>query len=76
MHKRIPTAISILRLHSDSKDSRIVTRQGIVVNAMLLTFGVLGLMLVLYTTRTIWVTSGLVKGITAATPMMFLVEDL
>ena len=47
--------------------------RGIVVNAMLLTFGVLGLMLVLYTTRTIRVTSGLVKGVTAATLAVFLV---
>jgi uncharacterized YccA/Bax inhibitor family protein len=46
---------------------------GIAVNAMLLTFGVLGLMLILYTTRTIRVTSGLVKGITAATMAVFLV---
>ena len=46
---------------------------GIAVNAMLLTFGVLGLMLMLYTTRTIRVTSGLVKGITAATMAVFLV---
>ena len=51
-------------------------KQGIVVNAMLLTFGVLGLMLVLYPTRTIRVTSGLVRGITAATLAVFLVEDL
>ena len=51
-------------------------KQGIVVNAMLLTFGVLGLTLVLYHTRTIRVTSGLVKGITAATLGVFLVEDL
>ena len=36
---------------------------GIVVNAMLLTFGVLGLMLMLYTSRTIRVTPGLVKGV-------------
>ena len=40
---------------------------GIVLNAMLLTFAVLGLMLMLYTTRTIRVTSGLVKGVMAAT---------
>lgn len=40
---------------------------GIVLNAMLLTFGVLALMLVLYTTRTIRVTDRLVKGIIAAT---------
>ncbi len=46
---------------------------GIVVNAMLLTFGVLGLMLMLYTTRTIRVTPGLVKGIVAATAAVFLV---
>jgi len=41
--------------------------RGIVVNALLLTFGVLALMLMLYTSRTIRVTSGLVKGIVAAT---------
>src|SRR3569832_1274003 len=35
---------------------------GIVLNAMMLTFGVLGLMLVLYTTRTIVVTDRLVRG--------------
>src|SRR6516165_7974695 len=35
---------------------------GIVVNAMLLTFGVLGFMLMLYTTRTIRVTDRFVKG--------------
>ena len=46
---------------------------GIVVNAMLLTFGVLALMLMLYTTRTIRVTSGLVKGIMAATLAVCLV---
>ncbi|HWH72131.1 MAG TPA: Bax inhibitor-1/YccA family protein [Candidatus Sulfotelmatobacter sp.] len=46
---------------------------GLVVNAMLLTFGVLGLMLVLYTTRTIVVTSGLVKGVIAATAAVALV---
>jgi uncharacterized YccA/Bax inhibitor family protein len=46
---------------------------GIVVNAMLLTFGVLGLMLALYATRTIRVTSGLVKGVTAATLAVCLV---
>lgn len=50
---------------------------GIVLNAMLLTFGVLGLMLVLYTTRTIVVTSGLVKGVfaaTAAVAVVYLVD--
>jgi uncharacterized YccA/Bax inhibitor family protein len=46
---------------------------GIVVNAMLLTFGVLALMLVLYTSRTIRVTPGLVKGIMIATGAVFLV---
>jgi uncharacterized YccA/Bax inhibitor family protein len=46
---------------------------GIVVNAMLLTFGVLGLMLMLYTTRTIRVTPGLVKGVVAATAAVMLV---
>lgn len=46
---------------------------GIAVNAMLLTFGVLGLMLMLYTTRTIRVTSGLVKGVVAATGAIALV---
>lgn len=46
---------------------------GIVVNAMLLTFGVLALMLMLYTTRTIRVTSGLVKGILIATAAVFVV---
>jgi uncharacterized YccA/Bax inhibitor family protein len=40
---------------------------------MLLTFGVLGLMLTLYTSRTIRVTSGLVKGIVAATAAVALV---
>jgi uncharacterized YccA/Bax inhibitor family protein len=46
---------------------------GIVTNAMLLTFSVLGLMLILYTTRTIRVTDRLVKGIMAATAAVFLV---
>ena len=46
---------------------------GIVVNAMLLTFGVLGVMLVLYSTRTIRVTSGLIKGVVAATAAVMLV---
>lgn len=46
---------------------------GIVVNAMLLTFGVLGFMLMLYTTRTIRVTPGLVKGVIAATGAVLLV---
>jgi uncharacterized YccA/Bax inhibitor family protein len=46
---------------------------GIAVNAMLLTFGVLGLMLMLYTTRTIRVTPGLVKGVIAATAAVALV---
>src|SRR5262249_28872659 len=46
---------------------------GIVVNAMLLTFGVLGLMLVLYTTRIIRVTQRMVTGIAIATGAVFLV---
>jgi uncharacterized YccA/Bax inhibitor family protein len=46
---------------------------GIVVNAMLLTFGVLGLMLMLYTTRTIRVTDRLVKGVLVATAAVCLV---
>jgi uncharacterized YccA/Bax inhibitor family protein len=46
---------------------------GIVLNAMLLTFGVLGLMLLLYTTRTIVVTDRMVKGIVAATGAVLLV---
>ncbi len=46
---------------------------GIVVNAILLTAGVLGLMLMLYTTRTIRVTDRLVKGVLAATAAVFLV---
>ena len=46
---------------------------GIAVNAMMLTFGVLGIMLVLYTTRTIRVTSGLVKGVFAATAAIAIV---
>ncbi len=46
---------------------------GIVVNAMLLTFGVLGLMLMLYTSRTIRVTDRLVKGVFAATAAVALV---
>jgi uncharacterized YccA/Bax inhibitor family protein len=46
---------------------------GIVVNAMLLTFGVLGIMLALYTSRTIRVTDKLVKGVMMATAAVFLV---
>jgi uncharacterized YccA/Bax inhibitor family protein len=46
---------------------------GIVTNALLLTFAVFGLMLMLYTTRTIRVTDRLVKGIVAATAAVFLV---
>jgi len=46
---------------------------GIVMNAMLLTFGVLGLMLMLYTSRTIRVTDRFVKGVLAATAAVFLV---
>jgi len=55
--------------------SRVVQQRypGIVVNAMLLTFGVLGLMLMLYTSRTIRVTPGLVKGVIAATAAVMLV---
>ena len=52
---------------------------GIVVNAILLTFGVLGLMLVAYTTRTIVVTDRLVKGVfaaTAAVALVYLVDML
>ena len=39
----------------------------------MLTFGVLAIMLMLYTTRTIRVTSGLVKGVVAATAAVMLV---
>src|SRR6266481_7507882 len=46
---------------------------GIVINAVLLTFGVLGLMLMLYTSRTIRVTDRLVKGVLAATAAVALV---
>jgi uncharacterized YccA/Bax inhibitor family protein len=46
---------------------------GIVVNAMMLTFGVLGLMLLLYTSRIIRVTERLVKGIMVATAAVALV---
>lgn len=46
---------------------------GIVTNALLLTFGVLALMLMLYTSRTIRVTSSFVKGVFAATAAVFLV---
>jgi uncharacterized YccA/Bax inhibitor family protein len=46
---------------------------GIVLNAILLTFGVLGLMLMAYTTRTIRVTDRLVKGILIATASVFVV---
>lgn len=46
---------------------------GIVLNAILLTFGVLGLMLILYTTRTIVVTDRLVKGVLIATGAVLLV---
>jgi uncharacterized YccA/Bax inhibitor family protein len=49
------------------------TYPGIAVNAMLLTFGVLGVMLMLYTTRTIRVTDRLVKGVLAATAAVALV---
>jgi len=49
---------------------------GIVLNAMLLTFGVMGLMLVLYTTRTIVVTDRLVKGVLIATASVMLVYFL
>jgi len=55
--------------------SQIVAQRypGIVTNAVLLTFGVLGLMLMLYTSRVIRVTSGLVKGVVAATGAVALV---
>jgi uncharacterized YccA/Bax inhibitor family protein len=46
---------------------------GIVLNAVLLTFGVFGLMLVLYTTRTIVVTDRLTKGVLIATGAVLLV---
>jgi len=46
---------------------------GLVANAMLLTFGVLGFMLVLYTTRTVRVTDRFVKGVVAATGAVLLV---
>jgi uncharacterized YccA/Bax inhibitor family protein len=46
---------------------------GIVANAVLLTFGVLGLMLMLYTSRTIRVTDKMVKGVVAATAAVALV---
>ncbi len=46
---------------------------GIVANALLLTFGVLALMLVLYTSRIIRVTDRFVKGVLAATVAVFLV---
>ena len=46
---------------------------GIVLNAMLLTFGVLGVMLAAYSTRTIVVTERLMKGVFAATAAVFLV---
>ena len=46
---------------------------GIVLNAMMLTFGVLGVLLLAYTTRTIVVTTRLMKGVFAATTAVFLV---
>jgi uncharacterized YccA/Bax inhibitor family protein len=46
---------------------------GIVINAMLLTFGVLALMLMLYTTRIIRVTDRLARGIFVATAAIALV---
>jgi len=46
---------------------------GIVANAMLLTFGVLGFMLVLYTTRTVRVTDRFAKGVLVATGAVLLV---
>ncbi|HVM49892.1 MAG TPA: Bax inhibitor-1/YccA family protein [Candidatus Acidoferrum sp.] len=46
---------------------------GIVVNAMLLTFGVLGLMLMLYTTRIVRVTPSFARGVLAATGAVLLV---
>lgn len=45
----------------------------IVLNAMLLTFAVLGVMLFLYTSRTIRVTNGLAKGICSATLAVLIV---
>lgn len=45
---------------------------GIVTNAVLLTFGVLGIMLALFTTRIIRVTQKLIAGVTAATAAVFL----
>ena len=55
--------------------SQVIERRypGIVLNAMLLTFGVLAIMLVLYTTRTIVVTDRLVKGVLIATGAVMLV---
>ena len=46
---------------------------GIVVNAIMLTFGVLAVMLVLYTKRIIRVTDGFAKGVMAATGAICLV---
>ena len=48
---------------------------GIVGNAIMLTFGVLGLMLALYSFRIIRVTDGMVKGIVAATMAVCLVRE-
>jgi uncharacterized YccA/Bax inhibitor family protein len=55
--------------------SQVIERRypGIVLNAMLLTFGVLGLMLMLYTTRIIVVTDRLAKGVLVATGAVMLV---
>ena len=50
---------------------------GIAVNALLLTFGVLALMLVLYTNRIVRVTSGFAKGVliaTASVAVVYLVD--
>jgi uncharacterized YccA/Bax inhibitor family protein len=54
--------------------SQVIERRypGIVLNAMLLTFGVLALMLLLYTTRTIVVTDRMVKGVLIATGAVML----
>jgi uncharacterized YccA/Bax inhibitor family protein len=55
--------------------SQVIERRypGIALNAILLTFGVLAVMLVLYTTRTIVVTDRLVKGVLIATGAVMLV---
>jgi uncharacterized YccA/Bax inhibitor family protein len=55
--------------------SQVIERRypGIVLNAMMLTFGVLALMLMLYTTRIIVVTDRLMKGVMIATGAVMLV---